>query len=475
MTIGIMKTGAWLLAACGVALCGGIDLRAEPVAGQIATATKPSALPPPTEPVAQPNRDAFSAMRYGIFIHNVYKLTAAPVGAEYESPDEFANLFDVQAFADQMSEIGVEYVIFTLWHEGMYNLGPNSVIEKWLPGHTTRRDLIGDLADALAAKKIALVLYTSPNDAKLSPEDQAKVGFIKNDKSAPIPMPVFNDFMNEVYAEVAERYSKRPNVLGFFWDGWADVGFRLDVMRLRDTLRTNFPEAIVLSQTPRPGVIDFPYYAKDYNRPESDDIDLIPARSIGQCATFAGPWYRPTAGRPGKPVLSAETIFRFTVFNAGAGGPGGMGWAVSPLADGNTWGVDDDEPLPTFRTVNSYIQPIRESLCGVAPSRNWTLPDKTTFSEAPAYVATRSLDGNREYVHILKPGEGKSVALTKPVEEFLSARLLVSGRPVKMERGPDSLVLTLGPDDSWDPLDTVIVLEKTVAASAAEGENLKAQ
>ncbi len=416
---------------------------------------------------AQSRRDAFSAMRYGIFIHNVYKITGAPVGVKYETPDEFANLFDVRTFADQMSEIGVEYVIFTAWHEGMFYLGPNPAIDKWLPGHTTKRDLIGDLADALAAKRIALVLYTSPNDAKLSPEEQAKVGFIKNDNTHP-PMPVFNDFMNEVYAEVAGRCSKKPNVLGFFWDGWADGGFRLDVKRLRTTLRKHFPESVVLSQTPCPGIIDFPYYAKDYNRPKADDVDLIPVRSIGQCATFAGPWWRPSGGRPGKSKFSAETIFRFTVLNAGADGPGGMGWAVSPLADGKTWGSDDNEPLPTFRVVNNYIRPIRESICGVAPSRNWTLPNGSKFSTAPAYVAARSLDGKREYVHVLKPRDGKSVTLTKPVEEFISARLLVSGHPVKIEAGTDSLVLTLGQDDQWDPLDTVIVLEKTPAALSAD-------
>jgi hypothetical protein len=422
--------------------------------------------------LAQPRQDAFKAMRYGFFIHNVYKATAAPVGVKCETLDEFANLFDVRAFADQMADIGVEYVIFTLWHQGMHNLGPNPAIDKWLPGHTTKRDLIGELADALAAKKIALVLYTAPNNGHLSPEDQAKVGFIKNNREAPPPMPVFNDFINEVYAEVADRYSKKPNVLGFFWDGWADVGNRLDVKRLRHTLRRHFPEAVVLSQNPKPGIIDFHYYAKDYNSPKTDDVDRIPARSMGHCATFAGPWWRPLAGRPGKPRFSAETIFRFTVLNAGAGGSGGMGWAVSPLADGKTWGSDHNEPLPTFRAVNNYIRPIREALCGVAASRNWTLPNESRFSTAPAYVATRSLDAKREYVHVLKPGDGKSIALTKPVEEFTSARLLVSGRPVKMEAGSESLVLTLGPDDSWDPLDTVIVLEKTSAARSAQGRDL---
>jgi hypothetical protein len=480
-----MKTSSWLLMACTVAMCAGIDLRAESVAGPTATevkrpaanqsrdqqqrkgtaATKPSTLPADClqgGELAQPKRDAFNAMRYGIFIHNVYKLTAPPVGVKYGTPDEFANLFDVHAFADQMAEIGVEYVIFTAWHRGMYNLGPNSALDRWLPGHTTKRDLIGELADALAAKGIALVFYTNPDPGRfLLPEEQAKVGYEKQGKAESKPMPVFNDFLNEVYAELAERCSKKPNVLGFFLDGWSSAGRRLDVKRLCDTLRTHFPQAIAISQQGLPGLID-PYYAKDYNTPKADDLDLIPARIIGHSATFAGPWYRSKSDSRGKPKFSAETIFRFTVFNAGAGGPGGFGWAVSPLADGNTWGADNNEPLPTFRAVNKFIQPIRESLCGVARSRNWTLPDKITFSKAPAYVATRSLDGKREYVHVLKPGDGKSVALTKPVEEFTSARLLVSGHPVKIEAGSDSLLLTLGQDDQWDPLDTVIVLEKAV-------------
>ena len=423
--------------------------------------------------LAPPRHDAFNAMRYGFFIHNVYKLTAPPVGVKYETPDEFADLFDVHAFANQMSEIGVEYVIFTAWHKGMYNLGPNSALDRWLPGHTTKRDLIGELADALAVKGIALVFYTAPNGGHfLLPEEQAMVGYAKYDKAAPQPIPVFNDFLNEVYAELAERCSKKPNVLGFFLDGWALRGRRIDMKRLCDTVHKHFPKAIAISQQGIPGVINR-YFAKDYNKPKSDDVDLIPARSIGHSATFAGPWYRGKSDSSGKPMFSAETIFRFTVFNAGAGGPGGMGWAASPLADGKTWGSDDNEPLPTFRVVNNYILPIRESICGVAPTRNWTLPNESKFATAPAYVATRSLDGKREYVHVLKPGDGKSIALTKPVEEFISARLLISGRPVKIEAGTDSLLLTLGQDDQWDPLDTVIVLDKAGAAPYAKEQTLK--
>ncbi len=406
---------------------------------------------------ARSRSDQFASMRYGIFIHNVYKLTGAPQGMTYTTPDEFANLFDVQAFADQMSAMGVEYVKFTAWHYRMYHLGPNAALDKWLPGHTTKRDLVGEIADALAAKGIALVIYAHPNDGHdFPPEEQVKVGYVTYDKADPKPIPVFNDFINEVYAELAERYSKKPNVLGFWWDSWIQQGNRIDVKRLRETVRAKFSDGVVISNN---GAACIDFYCHELNTPQtSDNIDLFLARKENQATTFQGGWWRGDAKGSGKSKFSAETLFRFTVLNAGAGAPGGICWSTSPLADGKTWGTDG-EPLQTLVKVGNYLKPIRESVCGVAPSKNWLLPAGTTFSKAPAYVATRSLDGKKEFVHVLKPPAGKSIELAKPVDSFRSAHLLVSGHPVNMEQASAGLVLTLGAEDAWDPLDTVIVLE----------------
>ncbi|MCY2990666.1 MAG: alpha-L-fucosidase [Planctomycetota bacterium] len=417
----------------------------------------------------QSNADKFRSMRYGMFIHNVYKLTGAPPGAKYETLDDFANLFDVQAFASQMESIGVEYVFFTAWHFRMYLLGPNAALDKWLPGHTTKRDLVGELADALAAKGISLAIYAHPNDGHDFPaEEQARVGYVKFDKADLKPIPVFNNFINEVYAELAARYRDKPNVLGFWWDSWAENGRRIDIKRLRATVRAQFPEAVILSNN-SDAVIDF-YCAERNYRQDKDDIDQLNARQVNQTSTFCGGWWRGDAKKPesykwpGKVPdrmgsLSAETIFRFTVLNAGAGAPGGMCWAASPLADGKTWG-SDGEPLETLTKVNGYMKPLRETLACVALSKNWVLPDNATFSQAPAYVATRSLDGTKEYVHVLKPPTGKIVELTKPVEEFRSARLLANGHPVTVKADTGKVFLTLGAEDAWDPLDTVIVLER---------------
>jgi hypothetical protein len=422
----------------------------------------------------------FASMRYGIFITHTYKLTGAPKGTSYQTPDEFADLFDVRAFADQMASIGVEYVYFTAWHYKMYLLGPNAALDKWLPGHTTKRDLIGEIADALAAKGIALVIYAHPNDGHdFPPEEQAKVGYVKDDKDNRKPIPVFNDFINEVNAELAARYAGKPNVLGFWWDSWVQNGNRIDVKRLRATVRAKFPAAVIISnnddrQYPaamnntsngEKECVDF-FCAELYYKQTEDVIDNLRVMSFNQAGTFQGGWWRGGDGKaPGKPGFSPETMFRFTVLNAGGGAPGGMCWAVSPLADGKTWG-SDGEPLATMVKVCGYLKPIRESVCGVAPSRNWKLSHGTVFSNAPPYVATRSLDGKKEFVHVLKPPTSKSLELKKPVESFKAACLLRNGHDVKIESGATGLRLTLGAEDQWDRLDTVIVLELGAASSA---------
>lgn len=96
----------------------------------------------------------------------------------------------------------------------------------------------------------------------------------------------------------------------------------------------------------------------------------------------------------------------------------------------------------------------------VAPSGISPIKQGCVFSKSPSYGATRSLDGSREYIHILKAPEGKSIDLETVSEVFKSARLLTNGHPVKMEPLAKGLRLTLSDADQWDPLDTVIELER---------------
>jgi hypothetical protein len=70
--------------------------------------------------------------------------------------------FDVDKFANMVSEMGAGFVVFTTSHAGFYFPGPNPVIDSILPGRTCPRDLVGDLADALNRRHIRLALYFHP-------------------------------------------------------------------------------------------------------------------------------------------------------------------------------------------------------------------------------------------------------------------------------------------------------------------------
>ena len=60
--------------------------------------------------------------------------------------------FDVNAFASLLEEMGAGYVVFTLNHAHPHCPAPIHAWEAVHPGWTTRRDLIGDIADAFGRK-----------------------------------------------------------------------------------------------------------------------------------------------------------------------------------------------------------------------------------------------------------------------------------------------------------------------------------
>lgn len=410
---------------------------------------------PEPEPVAdlRPNAVAFRMMRYGIFVTQTYGLTGWPDDRKSATLDEFADAFDVKTFAEQMESIGVEYVIFTAWHKSVYMLGPNPALEKWLPGHTAKRDLLGEIADALGAKKISLIIYAHPNDGHdLTPGEQLRIGYSNRaeDKGETL-----NRFVNEVFAELSQRYGRKPNVLGYWWDSWWYAGNPIDVPRMRATVLAAFPGAISLSNKFDPKFIDF--YACEGGGPPP--LEKMTALQDNQTFYLLGDWWsssRNASWYGGRPV-SPEVMYRFLLLNVGTGAPGGMSWALSPLADGKTW-PGNNEPLRAMQALGRLIAPLRPTICGVLPSRNWRLPSGITWPKAPAFVAARSPDNRREYVHVMKPGADRFIDLPKPAETVSSARLYLGKREVAVSATAGGIRLTLPEDEPWSSLDTVIEL-----------------
>ena len=78
---------------------------------------------------------------------------------------------------------GADYLLFTATHALQMLPAPHPVIDKILPGRTCRRDLIAELADALAAKGMPLLVYYNHScNGNDDPEWRKAVGYDGADK-----------------------------------------------------------------------------------------------------------------------------------------------------------------------------------------------------------------------------------------------------------------------------------------------------
>ncbi|HXM93122.1 MAG TPA: alpha-L-fucosidase, partial [Candidatus Dormibacteraeota bacterium] len=112
------------------------------------------------------NTDWFVKAGYGVMFH--WTDFTQPREGEKKPYKDAVDAFDVNAFANMVEEMRAGYVVFTLNHAHPHCAAPIQSWEAIHPGWTTRRDLIGDLADALEARGIRFLLYiNSPVLTKL--------------------------------------------------------------------------------------------------------------------------------------------------------------------------------------------------------------------------------------------------------------------------------------------------------------------
>ena len=100
------------------------------------------------------------AANYGLMFH--WTSQSMPREGPPLSYCDAVRKFDVEKFANIVSQTGAGFVVFTTSHAGFYFPGPNQVIDSILPGRTCPRDLVADLADALNRRHIRLELYFHP-------------------------------------------------------------------------------------------------------------------------------------------------------------------------------------------------------------------------------------------------------------------------------------------------------------------------
>jgi len=102
--------------------------------------------------------------KYGL----MFTWTAAsfPRTGPKKSYEEATRDFDVNAFADMVANTGAGFIVFCTSWSTYYFPAPIQSWERVAPGHTTRRDLVAELAEALARRNIKLMLYYHAGDSK---------------------------------------------------------------------------------------------------------------------------------------------------------------------------------------------------------------------------------------------------------------------------------------------------------------------
>ena len=427
----------------------------------------------------------FAKTKYGLFVHYVWAgkyghLTVDRNGKPPATMEAMANDFDVQGFANDVSAWGVEYVIFTAWHANINPLFPSETMKKWgMADHTCKRDLIGEIIAALKAKGIKVILYTHPRDGHDLRGDERintswGLGKSKNPANSWDPdwdqfdYKKWNDFNNELYCELMNRYGK--DIFGLYLDEGSPMGdsYRVvDYPRLRQTIKSKCPHLVMIQNyygnlySCDVGDKEYAHWQEFANR----DGGAWPGYQMPVGSVFAANWWAEKPVGTNTVTFTPEDMFRYTVLQAGVNTEGGgVAWAAGPYTGGG-WETGVDE---TMRKVASYINPVATSIKGVYASKAFPTAKGAALKSigwgvraVEWGVATDAADGSATYIHVLNPPEGKTLHIGMPTNSvrFESAKLLANGEPVSLTFDAAGYVIILPQDRDWDKLDTVIRLQ----------------
>jgi hypothetical protein len=185
------------------------------------------------------NTDWFAKSGYGIWFHFLDHTT--PRWGPRKSYPDAVDALDVEALASLADETGAAYVIFTTNHGNPTFPAPLPSWEELHPGWTTRRDLIGDLADALNRRGIKLLLYMNcPGLGNLVqlPGTAVDRPTVSEEKYAQILIRVFS--------EIGLRY--KSAVAGYWLDSWfqTDESYsNLPFDKLSEALHAGYADRLV--------------------------------------------------------------------------------------------------------------------------------------------------------------------------------------------------------------------------------------
>ena len=250
---------------------------------------------------------------FGVFMHYLASKPDLPV----EDWNRLIDGFDVEGLAAQLAGVKARYFFITLGQNSGHYLSPNPAYDEIAgihPSKCSRRDLVADLAAALAKRDIRLMVYL-PAGAP----DRDKVAMQKLEwRSGPYRNAEFQRKWERVIAEWSVRWGKR--VSGWWFDGcyWPNAMYRPpkppNFASFAAAARKGNPDSLVAFNR---GVV-YPIHPQseqeDYTAGETDNPEMV--RQNGkfwedmtqfQVLTYLGKWW---CGAPAR--FSDADVVRFT-------------------------------------------------------------------------------------------------------------------------------------------------------------------
>ena len=178
----------------------------------------------------------FQDAGYGFMMH--WTAQSHPRTGEQKPYSQAVKDFNVEAFADQMKQGGAGFVVLTTSHALQYFPAPIRALDQILPGRTSQRDLVADLAEALNKRGIQLMLYYHLGAAS-DAEWMRASGFWETDTRK------FFGNWQAVIGEISERYGSK---LAGWWfdDGSISYYYRSAPWEtLARTARAGFPQRLI--------------------------------------------------------------------------------------------------------------------------------------------------------------------------------------------------------------------------------------
>ena len=171
------------------------------------------------------NTDWFRDAKWGVFMHFLADVTW--------SADEWnrrVDAFDVEGLSRQLADVGAGYFVITLGQNSGHYCAPNAAYDRIVgirPSKLSRRDLVLDLADALAPHGIALMVYHPSGGPDREPMAMERLKWKKFDYGTRGErLPEFQVMWEEITRDWSLRWGTKCR--GWWFDGayFADAMYR---------------------------------------------------------------------------------------------------------------------------------------------------------------------------------------------------------------------------------------------------------